>query len=481
MTYDYKNKTANVRQLNNYMYAKTLSMFEYEGLPPSIPVRELERLLQIGGYAFITTAPNGKLYAFHGGLGGLPCPYGNPTEIVIANPALEFYKTLKLKTDGVLIRNDDLAMGLEPLFNKCNMLLVENDINMVLHGYSTRMQKLISASDDKTKDSANAYLKKVVEGEVSIVAENALFDGVKIHGTATDSVGVTGMVEYHQYIKSLLLGEIGLSTNFNMKKERLISAEVDQQDDSTFPYVYNMMKCRLAGVKRINEMFGTNIDVDFGSVWDLKNRKLVDDIVGNNDEQLINELNETGTTTDELVQPTNDVDTSINAVSVDNEEDGITERELDEVEALIDEMESLDLEVTLDEVETVDLDDALLDEVETVIIDENLDYIEVDTVTEEELDQVEAIEIDALLDEVESIKLDEELEYDPADVNTGSGEIDSTDSTGLETEEVVNDVVDVVTDAVIEVLEDLKISTSDEIEEILDAVNTSKDNDNATV
>ena len=468
MTYDYKNKTANVRQLNNYMYAKTLSMFEYEGLPPSIPVRELERLLQIGGYAFITTAPNGKLYAFHGGLGGLPCPYGNPTEIVIANPALEFYKTLKLKTDGVLIRNDDLAMGLEPLFNKCNMLLVENDINMVLHGYSTRMQKLISASDDKTKDSANAYLEKVVKGEVSIVAENALFDGVKIHGTANDSVGVTGMVEYHQYIKSLLLGEIGLSTNFNMKKERLISAEVDQQDDSTFPYVYNMMKCRLAGVKRINEMFGTNIDVDFGSVWDLKNRKLVDDIVGNNDEQLINELNETGTTTDELVQPTNDVDTSINAVSVDNEEDGITERELDEVEALIDEMESLDL-------------DEPLDEVETVIIDENLDYIEVDTVTEEELEEVEAIEIDALLDEVETIKLDEELEYDTADVNTGSGEIDSTDSTGLETEEVVNDVVDVVTDAVIEVLEDLKISTSDEIEEILDAVNTSKDNDNATV
>ena len=458
MTYDYKNKTANVRQLNNYMYAKTLSMFEYEGLPPSIPVRELERLLQIGGYAFITTAPNGKLYAFHGGLGGLPCPYGNPTEIVIANPALEIYKTLKLKTDGVLIRNDDLAMGLEPLFNKCNMLLVENDINMVLHGYSTRMQKLISASDDKTKDSANAYLEKVVKGEVSIVAENALFDGVKIHGTATDSVGVTGMVEYHQYIKSLLLGEIGLSTNFNMKKERLISAEVDQQDDSTFPYVYNMMKCRLAGVKRINEMFGTNIDVDFGSVWDLKNRKLVDDIVGNNNEGL----------TDELVQPTNDVDTSVNAVSVDNEEDGITERELDEVEALIDEMESLDL-------------DEPLDEVETVIIDENLDYIEVDTVTEEELDQVEAIEIDALLDEVETIKLDEELEYDPADVNTGSGEIDSTDSTGLETEEVVNDVVDVVTDAVIEVLEDLKISTSDEIEEILDAVNTSKDNDNATV
>lgn len=54
MPYDYKAKTRNINQLNKYMLAKTLSMFEYQGLPETIPQRELERLLQTNGYAFIT-------------------------------------------------------------------------------------------------------------------------------------------------------------------------------------------------------------------------------------------------------------------------------------------------------------------------------------------------------------------------------------------------------------------------------------------
>ncbi|WP_457826026.1 hypothetical protein, partial [Staphylococcus aureus] len=61
MSYDYKAKKANVRTLNNYMLAKTTSMFEYEGLPESIPYEELEKIIQQNGYAFITEV-DGVLY-----------------------------------------------------------------------------------------------------------------------------------------------------------------------------------------------------------------------------------------------------------------------------------------------------------------------------------------------------------------------------------------------------------------------------------
>jgi hypothetical protein len=280
MTYDFKRKDLNIDQLNRYMLTKTLSMFEWANLPNTIPSKEIERLLQISGYAFVTKADDGNLYAFNGGLGGLPDVYGNHTEIIINNPALKFNKTCNLKTDGVLISNDDLKIGLIPLFTKHNFMLVENDINMLLHGYSTRMQTLISASDDKTKDSAENYIKKVVDGEISIIAENALFDGVKIQSVhSSQGSSVTQLTEYHQYIKASMLNEIGLSANFNMKRERLTSSEVEQGDDSLFPFVYNMMQNRIVAVKEINEMFETSIDVDFGSVWNLKNRKLVDGII----------------------------------------------------------------------------------------------------------------------------------------------------------------------------------------------------------
>ena len=279
--YDFKAKNRNVRQLNNYMLTKTLSMFEWQGLPDTLPAKELERLLQVNGFAFITKV-NGELYAFAGGLGGVGDAYGNPTEIVISNPALNFNKTLSLKDDGVLICNDDLKIGLIPLFDKHNFMLVENDINMILHGYATRMQHMISASDDKTKDSAESYIKKIVDGEVSVIAETAIFDGVKIQSVhSSQGSSVTQLTEFHQYIKASLFNEIGLSANFNMKRERLAEGEVAQSEDSLFPYVYNMMENRLTAIKEINAMFDTSIDVDFGSVWHLKNRQLVDGLIDN--------------------------------------------------------------------------------------------------------------------------------------------------------------------------------------------------------
>ena len=286
MPYDYKAKTRNINQLNKYMLAKTLSMFEYQDLPETIPQRELERLLQTNGYAFITKAPDGNLYAFEGSLGGTERdPYGQPTQITIANVALNFNKTLDLNKDGVLLRNDDLRVGVMPVFEKCNTLLVENDVNMVMWGFNSRIQKLITAPDDKSKESADLYMNKIIDGDLSIIGDNAMFDGVKMQAPAASSgAGVQQMIEYQQYIKSEMFNEVGLSSNFNMKRERLISSEVDQAEDSLFPLVYNMMENRISGITAMNETFGLNITVDFGSVWALKNKKLVDGVTGNNNE-----------------------------------------------------------------------------------------------------------------------------------------------------------------------------------------------------
>lgn len=284
MPYDYKDKTRNINQLNKYMLAKTLSMFEYQGLPETIPQRELERLLQTNGYAFITKAPDGELYAFSGSLCGTERdPYGQPTQITIANVALNFNKTLDLNKDGVLLRNDDMRIGVMPVFEKCNTLLVENDVNMVMWGFNSRIQKLITAPDDKSKESADLYMKKIIDGDLSIIGDNAMFDGVKMQAPAASSgAGVQQMIEYQQYIKSEMFNEVGLSSNFNMKRERLISSEVDQAEDSLFPLVYNMMENRISGITALNETFGLDITVDFGSVWALKNKKLVDGVTGNN-------------------------------------------------------------------------------------------------------------------------------------------------------------------------------------------------------
>lgn len=276
MAYDYKAKRANVKQLNQYMLAKTVSMFEYQGLPDTLPADVLEKMLQQHGAVFVTKV-QGDIYAFTGGIGGEVDVYNRPTQIVIANPALKFNKTLDLEKDGVLMRNDDYCIGLLPLFDKAHTMIVENEINMMVFGYNTRTQKLISASDDKTRESAELFLKRAVDGDIAVVAENAIFDGVRVQAAqSSQSVSITNMTEFQQYLKGSLYNEVGLSSNFNMKRERLISSELDASEDSLFPFVYNMMRCRIEAVKKINEMFDLNIQVDFGSVWHFKNKELVD-------------------------------------------------------------------------------------------------------------------------------------------------------------------------------------------------------------
>lgn len=320
MSYDYKAKAKNVIIQNNYMLAKTLSMFEWENLPETIPYKELEKLLQVNGFAFITKV-NGELYAFNGGLGGVPDVYGNPTEIVISNPALNFNKTLDLKKDGVLIINDDFQLGLIPLFNRYNTFLVENDINMMMYGYNSRTQKLISASDDKTKQSAQLAVKKAIDGDIEIIGESAIFDGIKVHsGVNASGVSITNLTEFHQYIKASLYNEIGLSANFNMKRERLTAGEIEVGDDSNYPFVYNMLKCRVKAVESLNEMFNLEINVDFGSVWAKSSKEVIDDKVE----------------PDELKT----VDTDINANSGNSETKEKGQGEIEELKQIINDPES---------------------------------------------------------------------------------------------------------------------------------------------
>lgn len=283
MAYDYKNKAGNIRLLNKYMLAKTVSMFEYSGLPETLPSSELEKLIQKNGFAFVTKANGGNIYAFAGSIGGECDAYGNGKNFIISNPHLNFNKTCDIEKDGVLFQNDDLRLGLMPIFERGNTFLVENDINMMLWGYNSRTQKLISASDDRTKESADQYVKKIIDGDISVVSENAMFEGVKVQGSQNSAgASVQQMIEFTQYLKATMLNEVGISSNFNMKRERLISSELDAAEDSLFPLVYNMMQQRIAAVEKLNKMFGLSVTVDFGSIWALKNKELVDGDTTNN-------------------------------------------------------------------------------------------------------------------------------------------------------------------------------------------------------
>ena len=264
--YNYTQKTTNVMKELNILLSKTLSMFRYEGLPDSIPQRELERQLQTKGYAFITEF-KGKLYSFTDGLGGEPDPYGNPTKITIANPALKYNATLDLEKDGVLIRGDSMMNGLRYLLEKYITMMNENEVTMMVNSFNARMPALISAGDDKTRESAEQFLQRIVNGEMGVIAENRLFDGIKVHSNSNSGVGsFTQLIEYQQYLKATLYNELGLEMNNNMKRERLTQDEVNMTD-IIYPFIDNMLTNREMGIEQVNKKYGKEITIGLDSIW----------------------------------------------------------------------------------------------------------------------------------------------------------------------------------------------------------------------
>ena len=265
-----KNKDTAVMSFIENTLAKTQAMFVYEGLPDTVPAEELERLLQTEGNAFFAKV-NGELYALQGAAGGEPDPYNRPTIYTVANPALKLNKSYKIRVDGVFIKNDTNGNSLLPIIGKFAVLYTDGIISLNTASILTRITMLISASDDKTKQSADEFLKKILDGDFSVIGENAFFKGVNMQTAATSNTQyITQLVELVQYYKANMLNELGLNANYNMKRERLNTGEVAMNVDVLLPYVDNMLHERQKALKKVNEMFGTEITVRLGSSWYLE-------------------------------------------------------------------------------------------------------------------------------------------------------------------------------------------------------------------
>lgn len=267
--WDRKEKDRNTRNQVMYMLDRSLLMFEYHGLPDSIPAIELERLLQSNGFAGITEV-QGELYAFYGGLGGEQDVYGRPTTMVISNPALDYNATLTIDEDVILMRNDSMMLGLIPTFAKYCSLLNENEITMALASISQRVNNLISVADDNTASSADKYLKQLEDGKLGYIFESKLFDSLQTNPMNSAGGSISDLIELQQYLKASMYNEIGLNANYNMKRERLNSAEVEMNSDNLYPLVDNMLEHRRIALEQINEKYGTEISVEFNSSWDYR-------------------------------------------------------------------------------------------------------------------------------------------------------------------------------------------------------------------
>lgn len=251
-----------------YMFARTQSIFKWNGLPDTIPQRNLELYLQLNGSCAIYPR-EGSLYAFTGGFGGKPNVYYMPTIYTISNPALNFSANVEIDKDCIIIPNDTGYQGLFPMHTRYARNMIETEISIYLANINSRIISLISAQDDRTRKSAEKYIEDIVNGKISIIGEQAFFDDLKTSPfTAKGQSVITDLIELMQYLKASWYNEMGLNANYNMKREAINSNESQMNNDALLPFIDDMKRCREVAIDKINKMFGTNISIEYNSAWE---------------------------------------------------------------------------------------------------------------------------------------------------------------------------------------------------------------------
>lgn len=281
-----KDKKQSANAYYRYFLTRLTRMFEYKGLPDTIPHQILDRYLFINGIALITEV-EGKLYCFFGNAGGEQDVYYRPSKFIVSNPHLRSHGELftanvpifptchddevgqpSSDMKGVLIRNDTEWQGLNPLLSRYAYLLAENTLTLRTADVMLRITSLLTAPSDKERNAALEYLKTIENGNLGVIGESAFFDGVKLQSPPSNNGSyLTQFIEYQQYLKGSFFNELGLAANYNMKREAIGRGESTLDSDALLPLCDDMLLCRRQDLQRVNETFGTEIEVSLSSAW----------------------------------------------------------------------------------------------------------------------------------------------------------------------------------------------------------------------
>ena len=240
----------------------SLNMFRWEGLPETIESRYIENALFNHGLCLIVNDENL-------GFVSTPCNYGAnlnincvPTEVITCG--YNYIKTVKYLQKGVkencqLILNNDLGIGNHKFIELYSQKMYE--VNRVIRA-NINQQKYpwFIPCEPKMKTTIKAMYEKVDNLEPLILADKSIItEGIQVLTTPTPYVA-DKLNEYKYELEREILTFHGLNNNFE-KKERLLTNEVDSNNDYISSNLEIQYKNRLIAQELLNKKFGWNCKV----------------------------------------------------------------------------------------------------------------------------------------------------------------------------------------------------------------------------
>ena len=250
-----------------YLFEKVLSVYKFENMPSEWPLNYF--LYCLFGYGYITVFNTEEygLIANKCSLSGYDIYY-QPTQALVANPILGS-KRLNIGEDCELIKvqpDYNSIMDIVSLYADLMALCTETaGINLL----NSKMSYVFFAENKAAAESFKKLYDKIASGEPAAVTDKLLLgeDGNETWKIFSQNVGQNYITDRiltdMRTIENMFNTDVGIPNANTMKRERLISDEVNANNVDTQSKTMLWLETIRDGVDKVNSMFNTNITVKY--------------------------------------------------------------------------------------------------------------------------------------------------------------------------------------------------------------------------
>ena len=253
-------KVKNYRRIYDYYKMLALNMFTWENLPETMDSRYIENALYEHGLCLVNDDKDL-------GLISVPCSFGanmniNEESTEVITSGYNYVKTVKyINNDNcVLIRNNDLAKPTRDYIANYAERMLEVEMCIRSNINQQKFPWFINASE-KTKKSLEVIFDKVENFEPFILANREIMGENPLEVLTMPTPYVADKLKSYKYdLEREILSVLSLNNNFETK-ERLLTDEVNSNNDFIHTNAMLMYKVRLQACEQINKKFGLNVRV----------------------------------------------------------------------------------------------------------------------------------------------------------------------------------------------------------------------------
>ena len=258
-----------------------LSMFEYTGLPNTIPKRFLEKYLIEHGSVGIGKI-DGELYAFVASPCGNVDAYGVGTELTGATPIGDINGVIG--KDVVVGYNNYLMKG-ESILSWFSHIFSEIDLSMDANVINARYHPAPVAKDSKAKAVIDKVLNNMRKGKLeSIISKNVTnewdgnYDIPVVNLTNVTNIDkIQYLSRFYDDILKRFYNMYGHALQTQNKTAQQTTDEIHGMDSASLILPLNMLECRKEMVADMNKLFNLNVSVDFSPTWKLNFERFYSD------------------------------------------------------------------------------------------------------------------------------------------------------------------------------------------------------------